>query len=984
MLTGVLLHVIEPSRIVDLSDQHRAHRHADRFGEAMHDAVILIDYVDDGDAAERAQIVWLPAGGGVERGAVEHHATAVVGDVEHDGREAGKARVGVIQAIGHAEAGLYGERGAAEQGADGILRNMLIPPTPRMFGRVAARALLAILAVASAGCSGSFFKVTPESGVGTSGAGAPPTTAPKPTAPKLEPKPEPKAEPKAAPTRPARGVTLQSAPVAAAPAPPPAVDTILPEPDATPSDSAGVARLLTLMQVWHLVSLYHPAVIERGAPWDSAFIRAATVVRSANDPQQLATAYRRLLSALRDPLTRVEQVNDAGALGTNVSYAMGSDRTRDSVLVVRVPLGPAQRALLTENAARDINRLLAAAPGRVVLDLRGSGTMTETETVPLNAQVDQFVRNAGLADQLNNALTAASVERTRRVGGARLANGQWQPDDAWTVRTGSPVFAGVMQPRRVMVLANRATVLPRALLSLIASGRATLIAEEGVDDRPLVTSVRLPIADRITVRLRTGELVHGDGSTGLTADTVLPRAAQPSDSAPVLRAALSLLRTNRVVRASRVPTRRLPAVLPGYYDNDPYPFMGARLLAAARLWSAIRVRHVHRDLYDEDMDALFATTIPKLEAARSATEYAAALMPMVSALDDTPSNLWGRSADSARGMASAPFRVRWIEDRAIITDVVRDSVTRALGIETGMEVTAADGFPMPAWIIDHRATVSAPNTWSRLRLLMSQLPRGPNGGALFRIRDAANRERQLNIPRSAAYIAPLILPERPTTNSVRTLPGDIVYLDVERLSLDSIPTIVGRSRSARGWMLDLRGTISTGQADAILAAVRRVPEAVTAREVRRYESEPCTTPTLREARQLCPHTRETRSRVSRGDTTGSYAGRIVALIDERTAGDMERLAIALDAVSRVTFIGSSSGGAPGEVMNIELPGMLNVALPIVELRRSDDAQLQRVGITPSVEARLTVRGVRNGVDDVIERAQQWLVQQLDPPSRRRR
>jgi C-terminal processing protease CtpA/Prc len=143
-------------------------------------------------------------------------------------------------------------------------------------------------------------------------------------------------------------------------------------------------------------------------------------------------------------------------------------------------------------------------------------------------------------------------------------------------------------------------------------------------------------------------------------------------------------------------------------------------------------------------------------------------------------------------------------------------------------------------------------------------------------------------------------------------------------------------------------------------------------------------PALREARALCAVTRETRSRVSRGDTAGHYAGRIVVLIDERTAGDMERLAIALDAVARVTFIGASSAGAPGEVMNVELPGLLNVTIPIVEMRRADDAQLQRVGITPSVEARLTVRGVRSGFDDVIERAQQWLVQQLDPPTRRRR
>lgn len=810
-----------------------------------------------------------------------------------------------------------------------------------MFGRRAARALLAMLAVSSAGCSSRFFSVTPDSGV----AKAPASTA-----------------------------------VAPAPVAPVVVDTILPEPDPAPSDSAGVARLHTLMQVWHVMSLYHPAVIERGAPWDSAFIRAATVVRSANDPQQLAVAYRRLLSVLQDPLTRVELADAITTSGAPEHVVFGAERTSDSVLIVRVPLGSAQRALWTDSAAAMVRQQLATAPARVILDVRGSGATLDS----LDAAVERFVANAALVTSLNSVLTTASTERTRRVGGARAINGQWQPDDAWTVRTGRPVFAGATQPRRVMVLANRATVLPRALLSLVASGRATLIAEEGVDDTPLVSSVVLPIADRVSVRLRTGELVHADGSTGVIADTVLPRAAQPSDSAPVLRTALALLRTNRAVRASRVPARRLPAVLPGYYDSDPYPFMGARLLAAARLWSAIRVRHVHRDLYDEDIDALLERTIPRLEAARVATEYAAALMPMVSALDDLPSNLWGPSADSVRGPASVPFRVRWIEERAIITDVIRDSVTRALGLDTGMEVTAADGFPMLAWITDHRTAVSAPNSWSRMRALMPQVALGPSGGALFRLRDMMNRERQLNIPRSVAYVAPLVLPERPLLNGVRTLPGDIVYLDVERLPVDSTAAILARSRSARGWIVDLRGTLGAGQADAMLAAVRTVPEAVTAREVRRYDSEPCATPTVRDARALCAVTREIRARVSRGDTAGHYTGRIVALIDERTAGDMERLAIALDAVAPVTFIGSSSAGAPGEVMNVELPGLLQVALPIVEIRRSDDAQLQRVGITPSVEVRLTVRGVRSGFDDVIERAQQWLVQQLEPPARRRR
>ena len=218
------------------------------------------------------------------------------------------------------------------------------------------------------------------------------------------------------------------------------------------------------MQVWHVMSLYHPAVIERGAPWDSAFIRAATVVRSANDPQQLAVAYRRLLSVLQDPLTRVELADAITTSGAPEHVVFGAERTSDSVLIVRVPLGSAQRALWTDSAAAMVRQQLATAPARVILDVRGSGATLDS----LDAAVERFVANAALVTSLNSVLTTASTERTRRVGGARAINGQWQPDDAWTVRTGRPVFAGATQPRRVMVLANRATVLPRALLSLVA------------------------------------------------------------------------------------------------------------------------------------------------------------------------------------------------------------------------------------------------------------------------------------------------------------------------------------------------------------------------------------------------------------------------------------------------------------------------------------------------------------------------------------
>jgi hypothetical protein len=50
-------------------------------------------------------------------------------------------------------------------------------------------------------------------------------------------------------------------------------------------------------------------------------------------------------------------------------------------------------------------------------------------------------------------------------------------------------------------------------------------------------------------------------------------------------------------------------------------------------------------------------------------------------------------------------------------------------------------------------------------------------------------------------------------------------------------------------------------------------------------------------------------------------------------------------------------------------------VPAAELRRIDGSPWQRVGISPVVEVRTTVRALRSGSDDVLERAVTWLGQQ---------
>jgi len=791
----------------------------------------------------------------------------------------------------------------------------------------------------------------------------------------------------------------------------------MPEPEAVASDSAGVQRLLRVATVWQTVALHHPYVASRGVAWDSALIRALPGIRAAKNDEQFAAALTALVAVLGDPLTRIERgltMDGMTAGSTAAAPRVRSETTTDGVLVLQLP--PAARFDSLDAAI--VTRALSVGPTRVLIDLRtpfgarDDRPRAETETASGAARVNAFVDASGMAGVLTPVSLLAPTERVRHVGGAIIAESAGadigptgrpfaEGADAWLRRDGAVVVGSARSAPRIVIAVDGASLAPRSLLALVSAGRATLLAQQTapaaassamLDESSIVSSVRIPIAAGMYARVRTGELVHADGTIGLTADTVVAVPASEADSAPALRAAMHMLRSGRMPRARRMASLNVPAAMfPVAMDNQNYPSMGARLLAGFRLWSAMRARHANRDLYDDDVDAAFERVLPKLEAARNEQQYAIAIGDLATTLDDSEGRLLGPSFQTWLGTSSAPFRARLVDGRAIITDVLRDATTAALALTVGTEISSADGYPLPAWLIEHRRIGPSSNEWTRNREQMRLLARGAEGTALFKVRDAAGKERSIDMPRRATYTEQLPRLERPEAAASRRMDGGVGYVDVERFDARRLDSVLTSVRDTRALLLDLRGAARAGDSEEVArvatTALRHLatqPRFIAAREIVRAYSAPCLAPTLREAALLCADERVQRARWQSVDTSGHYRGRVVLLIDERTQGTFERLAMALEAATTVTFIGSATAGAASPAVTLELPGALSVGIPLVEVRRSDGGQVQRVGITPHVDVRVTARGIRSGLDEVLERAHQYVVQQLDPPAKRRR
>jgi len=108
-----------------------------------------------------------------------------------------------------------------------------------------------------------------------------------------------------------------------------------------------------------------------------------------------------------------------------------------------------------------------------------------------------------------------------------------------------------------------------------------------------------------------------------------------------------------------------------------------------------------------------------------------------------------------------------------------------------------------------------------------------------------------------------------------------------------------------------------------------------------------------------------------------YQGKTVMLIDERAISQAEHTGLCFKAANGTKFIGSNTAGVNGDVTNITAPGGIFIVFTGVAIKHADGRQLQRIGLVPDIEVKPTIEGIQNGIDEVLERAIQYLQNEID-------
>ncbi len=760
-----------------------------------------------------------------------------------------------------------------------------------------------------------------------------------------------------------------------------------------PSDEDGVTRLVRLAEVWHAVRWFHPEVADRAGAWDTAYLRHVDRARSAGDAAAFARAVQVMLDELADADTRV--VGDTTApLGTPRGLAAGALLlTPDSLVVARpVQIGPdgdlqAVRTQLGGQVPRTVAVLDLRADSGRVRDAAWRARAPNDAEFPLpDGTLDRPARrrltHAGPGDANGSAASTWSLTTGPRVQAETPASAS---TDTALARVVAPLRArDPYRPPVLVVIVNDATIVPAPLFTLHAEGQAVFVSTGSGVLRSDAQAVHVPLGGGFHARIRTEELLRPDGrAVPARADTVLTSdgvasALVPDTSDQATALALAIARGSVRVPV-RMPSPRLAAsaaVGASPAGGAPYPPHPERLLAVTQLWGTVRAFNPYLPMADESWDEAFTRTLPDIERATSAREYAAALFRFAATLDASQVDITASDhPEFGRRTGFAPLRLHLVDRRPIVIEIA-DSASARTGVRVGDEVLAIGGEPIDKRLGRWRELMPASNAWSRDQRFVSWLESGPAlVKATFRMRAQTGTisEVEFMYGVSVAVDAP-----RAAIRTIDTLTGGVVHVRLGAAPNNASALLPADLARAPAVIVDARGVRSSESLAWLAGSVLDADARAWARDEYSTLVAPpggsLRTPELDPARQF---TRT--ARMTPPAPREPFTGPMAILVDATTSGDGELLALRLASGPGRVLVGTSTAGAVGRTSTIALAGGIRVTFPVSDVRHPDGRFIQRLGLAPQIMATPTVEGARRGRDEILEAAQRWITQQLAPP-----
>ena len=393
-----------------------------------------------------------------------------------------------------------------------------------------------------------------------------------------------------------------------------------------------------------------------------------------------------------------------------------------------------------------------------------------------------------------------------------------------------------------------------------------------------------------------------------------------------------------------------------FYETMPYPDAGFRLLTVYKYWNMINYYFPYKHLTDKNWNDVLAEYIPEFLKAQDELAFELAALKLIGEVNDTHANLWGGGdkIDSYRGTNYPPYQVEFIENSLVVTKVLTlDSITNQ-ELKVGDVITHIQGKTVKSIVDSVSEYYPASNMSARMRDIARKILLSREKELQIRYQ-TKNTSKQTSIPLNTRQF-----PYKDQTikeKSYKILEGNIGYLTLETISTFDIEPIKKEFKNCKAIIIDIRNYPATFVPFILGKFFTKMP-----------------TEFVKFARANKNNPGE--FNMQNGKTIpfeGDYfKGKLMVLVNEQSQSQSEYTAMAFRAIPGAKIIGSQTAGADGNVSTIQLPGGLRTMISGTGVYYPDGKETQRIGIVPDVLIKPTIEGIRNGKDEVLEKAIQLI------------
>jgi hypothetical protein len=378
------------------------------------------------------------------------------------------------------------------------------------------------------------------------------------------------------------------------------------------------------------------------------------------------------------------------------------------------------------------------------------------------------------------------------------------------------------------------------------------------------------------------------------------------------------------------------------HDLPPPP---ARLGAVVIAWAAAQHFYPYFDVVPTDWDVVLTESLAKALADTSRHDFHHTLRRMAVALHDSHAN--GSDLRSDKGMVKA--RLGIVEGRIVVI-----SALEGAGLHRGDVLLEVNGRPAFDVLGEEECYVSGSPHWRRV-LGLFRLLFGPKNDPL---RFLVERGTGTALVSTMPCEPPGLPLSCDTGDCVRELEPGIWYVDLTRAPMPAIDSAMEKLAKAKGVVFDLRG-YPNGNYEVI-------GHLLTGSEQRGEKW-------MWIPRIAYPD----RERIDGWDGLGwaallprepHIAGKVVFLTDGSAVSYAESFMGHIEGFKLADIVGRPTAGTNGNIVLLPLPGGFQFSWTGMKVTKFDGSQHHLIGIQPTVPLERTLKAVREGRDEYIEKA----------------